>query len=159
MEEGRTVLLGTPKDWWELLDGEFNFQLDAAADDRHTMCERYWTEEQDALRQDWDGRVWCSPPWGEPELEQWVRKGYRESNRGSLVVMLLPVRPAASWWHDFVMKADEVRFIKGALEFVPFEVVALPIRVEPHCLVIWRGYATIKSGPVMASYPSRVPGE
>jgi hypothetical protein len=31
--------------------------------------------------------------------------------------MLLPVRTATNWFHNFVMRASEVRFMKGHLKF------------------------------------------
>lgn len=33
------------------------------------------------------------------------------------VVALLPARTDTRWWHDCVMKAKEIRFIKGRLRF------------------------------------------
>lgn len=33
------------------------------------------------------------------------------------VVCLVPSRTDTKWWHDYAMKADEIRFIKGRLKF------------------------------------------
>jgi len=31
--------------------------------------------------------------------------------------MLIPSRTDTKYWHDYIMKADEIRFIKGRLKF------------------------------------------
>lgn len=35
----------------------------------------------------------------------------------ALVVCLVPSRTDTKWWHEYVMKASEIRFIKGRLKF------------------------------------------
>jgi len=32
-------------------------------------------------------------------------------------VCLIPSRTDTWWWHNYVMKADEIRFVKGRLHF------------------------------------------
>ena len=44
----------TPKDFFQKLDEEFHFVLDAAATDRSAKCKLYFTPEIDALAQSWD---------------------------------------------------------------------------------------------------------
>jgi site-specific DNA-methyltransferase (adenine-specific) len=152
LEFGR-VLLATPKHWWDKLDAEFNFTLDAAADREHHMTPTYITVEENALVQDWLGSVWCSPPWKEPGLNGWLRHGWANAaTHGGPVVMLLPVRTTMSWWHSHVMGAKEIRFINGQLEFVPYEPV-LGLHVEPHCLVIFEKGEY--GPPICSSYPAR----
>ena len=34
-----------------------------------------------------------------------------------MVVMLLPARTDTAWFHDYVMEATEIRFIRGRLKF------------------------------------------
>lgn len=33
------------------------------------------------------------------------------------VVCLVPARTDTKWWHDYAMKASEIRFVKGRLKF------------------------------------------
>ena len=55
----------TPQDFFDKLDEEFHFTLDPCADDLNHKCEKYYTEEQDGLKQDWSGEiVFCNPPYG-----------------------------------------------------------------------------------------------
>ena len=92
----------TPKALFAALDGEFHFTLDP--------CPNHAT---DGLSRSWEGqRVYCNPPYGRG-VSAWLEKA-READ---LAVYLLPARTDTAWWHDYAMKADEIRFIKGRLRF------------------------------------------
>lgn len=73
----------TPQDFYECLDNEFHFALDAAATDKTAKCRLYYTPETDGLAQSWDvgGAVFCNPPYGR-EIGKWVRKFVRRSAGG-----------------------------------------------------------------------------
>ena len=105
----------TPAPLFAALNAEFRFELDACASAANAKCERFWDRAADGLRQDWDGPTWMNPPYG-AEIGKWVAKAQRESRR-SVVVCLLPARTDTGWWHDHVMRAAEVRFIRGRLSF------------------------------------------
>ena len=79
-----------------------------------------------------EDRVFMNPPYGS-KIPDWVRKA-RESaeQNGALVVGLLPARTDTKWWSD-VMKASEIRFIKGRLKFGDSKQSA-PF---PSVIVIW----------------------
>lgn len=69
----------TPQKFFDELNEEFHFTLDAAASDTNTKCSKYFTEENDGLTQDWSGYVvFCNPPYGK-SLPLWVEKCYQES--------------------------------------------------------------------------------
>lgn len=65
-----------------------------------------------------------------------MRHSYEQIALGhaEIVVALIPSRTDTRWWHDYVMLADEIRFIRGRLHFdghsqgAPF----------PSAIVIWR---------------------
>ena len=46
-----------------------------------------------------------------------VKSADEESQRGALVVCLVHARTDTRWWHDWAMKATEVRFVVGRLKF------------------------------------------
>lgn len=73
----------TPQDFFDKLNEEFNFVLDAAATDKTAKCSLYYTPETDGLSQSWDccGAVFCNPPYGR-EIGKWIQKAYREATRG-----------------------------------------------------------------------------
>ena len=45
----------TPKLFFEELNKEFNFDLDPCATDENHKCSKYFTKEQDGLKQEWGG--------------------------------------------------------------------------------------------------------
>jgi len=100
-------------DWSKL----FAFTLDVCADASNAKCARYFTREDDGLRQDWAPEVcWMNPPYGR-EIGRWVRKAYEESRKGATVVCLLPARTDTAWWHDYVIEHAQVAFIRGRIKF------------------------------------------
>lgn len=108
----------TPQDFFDKLNEEFHFTLDAAASSDNAKCTNYFTEEQDGLTQSWGGHtVWCNPPYCR-KTGLWVKKAYEEHQRtGCTVVMLLPSRTDVKWFHDYILGKAEIRFIKGRLKF------------------------------------------
>lgn len=59
MFSSKTDQWATPPEFFEALDKEFHFDLDPCADETNHKCERYFTKEQDGLKQSWGGRP-CS---------------------------------------------------------------------------------------------------
>ena len=113
----------TPIEFYRKLDKEFGFDFDP--------CPVEPTFNGLGVR--WGQCNFVNPPYGN-EIAKWVLKGYEEAMRGKTVVMLVPSRTDTSWWHAYVMRADEIRFIRGRLHFdehpsgAPF----------PSCVVIWK---------------------
>ena len=79
----------------------------------NAKCPNYFTPEQDGLAQDWIGTCWCNPPYGR-DIGKWIKKA---SEANATVVCLVPARTDTAWWHDYAMKADDIRFIRGRLKF------------------------------------------
>ena len=46
-----------------------------------------------------------------------VETGPGHSCKGNLVICLIASRTDTKWWHEIVMKADEIRFLRGRLKF------------------------------------------
>ena len=54
----------TPHDLFYDLNEEFHFTLDPCCTPETAKCEKYYTEKENGLIQDWDGeRVFCNPPY------------------------------------------------------------------------------------------------
>ena len=108
----------TPQDLFDELNEKYNFQLDVCANMHNTKCKKYYTKEQDGLKQDWrkDCRdwKWMNPPYGR-EISKWVEKAAKER----YVVALLPARTDTRWFHNYIYNKPktEIRFIKGRLKF------------------------------------------
>lgn len=127
----------TPLDFFYKLNDEFCFTLDPCADDQNHKCERYYTKEDDGLKQDWSNEiVFCNPPYGRT-IGKWVKKCFDEVYAGKCkcAVMLVPARTDTKWFHEYIYHRSEVRFIKGRLKFggqknsAPF----------PSMIVVFRG--------------------
>ena len=83
----------TPQDFFDHLNEEFGFVLDAAATDKTAKCPLYYTPETDGLSQSWDrgGAVFCNPPYGR-EIGKWVKKAYEEARGGGTPLYCLSQR-------------------------------------------------------------------
>ena len=107
----------TPQWLFDTLDKEFGFTLDVCADEKNKKCDNYFSKKDNGLTQDWSGVAFVNPPYG-PEIKQWIEKAYIESQRGVTVVCLIAARTDTVIWHKYVMKAKEIRFVKGRIKFV-----------------------------------------
>lgn len=122
MFSSKTDQWETPKDFFDELNKEFNFTLDPCADDKNKKCNKYFTKEQNGLKQTWKNEVvFCNPPYGR-EIKEWVKKSYIESfnpQNNCVVVMLIPARTDTKYFHEYIYKKPnvEIRFLKGRLKF------------------------------------------
>lgn len=111
----------TPKALYAELDREFGFDFDPCPPN-HTV---------DGLAIEWGRQNFVNPPF--KDIAKWVRKGFEEWEKGKGVVFLIPSRTDTRWWHDYCMKASEIRFIKGRLKYDEWKAPA-PF---PSCLVVF----------------------
>ena len=110
-----TCLWETPQEFFDNLDAVYHFETDVCALPGNAKCKRYFTPEQDGLKQDWMGVCWMNPPYGRG-IAKWVRKAYESALNGATVVCLLPARTDTAWWHDYCMHGS-IPFIRGRLKF------------------------------------------
>lgn len=112
----KTDLHATPQDFFDELAKEFKFETDVCALPDNKKCERFFTPEQDGLKQAWTGVCWMNPPYGR-QIGSWMKKAYDSMREnGATVVCLVPSRTDTRWWHEYAMKG-QIRFIKGRLKF------------------------------------------
>lgn len=110
------TIWSTPQPLFDKLNWEFRFSVDVCADRDNAKCLMFWTPDV-SLDRDWAGRCFLNPPYGR-DIGVWLCKALYSSVRGSTVVCLVPTRTNAPWWHDYAMKATEIRFIRKKLAFV-----------------------------------------
>ena len=115
----KSGLFSSASDMWETppylfdeLDNIFHFDIDVCAVPENAKCKKYFTPEQDALKQEWTGVCWCNPPYGR-QIGKFVKKAFESK---ALTVMLLPARTDTAWFHDYCVKGI-VHFIRGRLKF------------------------------------------
>ncbi len=136
MFSSKTDKWATPQKLFDELNQEFHFTLDPCADETSYKCQKYFTEKEDGLLQNWEGhRVFCNPPYGK-KIKKWVEKCYREGHKdNTLVVLLIPARTDTTYFHDYIQHRAEIRFIAGRLKFGD-SATGAPF---PSMLVIFRG--------------------
>ena len=117
-----------PKDVYDDLDKEFAFTYDP--------CPLNFKENN--LGKRWGGMVFVNPPYS--DIKTCARECHIQWQLWSTVVMLIPSRTDTRWWHDYIMKATEIRFIKGRLKFGGSEDSA-PF---PSCIVIFKAAGVIE---------------
>ena len=126
----------TPQWLFDILDKEFGFDLDVCAIPENTKCKKYYTPNDDALMQNWQGTCWMNPPYG-TTIGEWMRKAQLSTQNGATVVCLVPGRPDTNWWWNNCIEGNietEIRFIKGRLTW-PDNDTAAPF---PSAVVIMR---------------------
>lgn len=96
----------TPKATYDQLNEEFHFDFDPCPTD----------PQFDGLVIEWGKSNFVNPPYGRI-IEKWLKKARQEQLFGKTSVFLIPSRTDTKWWHEHVMKADEIRFIRGRLKF------------------------------------------
>lgn len=118
---------GTPQAFFDQLNAEFHFDLDAAATPRNHKCELWYGEggiENDALEADWAGMsIFLNPPYS--AAGAFVAKAREEADKGATVVLLIPARTDTRYWHRYIWNKEtrdwypgvEVRFVAGRLQF------------------------------------------
>ena len=127
----------TPQQFFDELDAEFHFVLDAAATHQNSKCKRCFTPEDDGLIQNWDvGAVYCNPPYGK-EIGLWVKKAYEEAQKGVTIVMLIPARTDTKYFHEYIYHKAEIRFVKGRLKFTDENGVSKGTAPFPSMVVIY----------------------
>lgn len=97
----------TPSKLYQELDKEFHFDYDP--------CPLFGDKNPTGLKVPWGKSTYCNPPYS--KIKEWIKKGFEEWQLGKTIVFLIPSRTDTKWWHEYIMKATEIRFIKGRLKF------------------------------------------
>ena len=117
----------TPRDFYDKLNAEFSFSLDAAALKESALCDNWFGPDhdnpnlRDGLVMDWSQfapskTIWLNPPYGR-SIGIWTSKANFEMRGGGVtIVLLVPARTDTNWWHKDIIQ-HEVRFIRGRLKF------------------------------------------
>jgi site-specific DNA-methyltransferase (adenine-specific) len=121
LKPAQTTEWETPQKFFDNLNKQYHFTLDVCATKANAKCKRFYTKSDDGLKQPWNGRVWCNPPYGR-KIEEWVKKAVMEyylNKRFRFAVMLLPSRTDTSWFHTYLygLAGIRIEFIKGRLKF------------------------------------------
>lgn len=123
----------TPK---ELVDCLGPFDLDPCFSEPRPWdtASKYYTEEDNGLIQEWEGFVWCNPPYGE-HTQKWLEKCSDYKN----CICLIFARTETKMFKKYIWdKAKAVLFIYGRLTF--FHDTGEKGEMSagaPSCLIAW----------------------
>lgn len=113
----------TPRTIFDGLNEEFHFA--------HDPCPSQ--SLIDGLSIEWRSPVFVNPPFS--DISQWVEKAWLEYQQGKTVVLLIPSRTDTKWWHKYIMKASEIRFLQGRLKYEGNKSGPAPF---PSCVVVFK---------------------
>ena len=71
----------------------------------------------DGLKMDWKPLVscydwaWCNPPYD--TCGAWVKKAFKEQQKGNKSVLLIPARTETKFWHDYIFNENGKGFKDG----------------------------------------------
>jgi phage N-6-adenine-methyltransferase len=122
----------TPPEFLDALKNKLaipRFWCDLAASKENAVAEWFYTQEDDALKQDWNAATcnffvprfhpgewaFCNPPYA--NIRPWAMKAYTESAKGAQIAMLTPASVGANWWADYVQDGAYTLFLNGRLTF------------------------------------------
>lgn len=149
-----------PKDMWGTpdylyigLDLEFNFILDAAADENNAKCSDYITEKEDAFQTEWKsadryfefGNVFLNPPYSQSAggLINWIERAYEQSQKHRMAVVCVVPGDTSTKYRKFAMKyGSEIRDLDHRVKFVgatgspPWPTAIFIFRPRIRCRVI-----------------------
>jgi len=75
---------------------------------------RHFTIDDNALKRNWFGFVWCNPPYGREILPLWLEKFRQHGNGVALVVD----RTSTGWWQDLCGNADLILQVNKKIQFM-----------------------------------------
>ena len=103
----------TPRHIFDECNRRFGFELDVCATVENAKCDRFFTEDDNGLAQEWTGVCWMNPPYN--DIKRWIHKAYQSSLEGATVVCLVPARPGSKWWQ--IAERGEIELCRGRIKF------------------------------------------
>lgn len=117
------------------LTKKFKLELDSCADNQEaSMCNTYYTPEQDGLKQPWNVPTIFNPPFQEEVsdgnggtkfvscVDKWVMKAVKEAmiHPGNAILGIIPAYISTPWFHDCIwdiLPKDNIIPIKGRMHY------------------------------------------
>ena len=125
----------TPEWLFNALDREFDFRFDLACNEKNAKCQKFYTEKEDSLSQDWhklEGWLWLNPPYS--PLKPWIVKAQEENKKGAKIVVLCPPIISSRYFQEHL--PSEIRFIVGRVPFI-LNGVEMKSNTNDSCLLIY----------------------
>ena len=118
--------VGTPDDFYRLLDAEFQFD--------HDPCPLNSPHDGLAAEHPWGASNFVNPPFN--ACHRWLERAAREAEQnGATSVCLVPLRPNTIYWERWVLPvAHQIRVLTRRLSFRGYEGRRAPMAM---CLVVY----------------------
>lgn len=86
---------------------------------RTVRAGRFFTAQDDGLRQEWSGRVWMNPPYASELIGQFCSKFTEHYSKGDIKEAIVLVNNATetTWFNVLIEQASAVIFPKGRVKF------------------------------------------
>jgi len=102
----------TPKYIFDALNTTFDLDVASPKQKTHVPAINFITEN--SLETEWNGFVWCNPPFGGRNgILPWAEKFIDHRNG----LMLTPDRTSCPWWQYLASNCEYVLFVKGKIKF------------------------------------------
>jgi phage N-6-adenine-methyltransferase len=113
----------TPPNIFESIGVEFD--LDPCSSEKANtivQAKDFYTIDDNGLEQDWYGKVWLNPPYGNQKGNQtgvWLQKALDETvDENIQVCALVFARTDVKWFHEQAVLFEQICFMKGRLSFI-----------------------------------------
>lgn len=92
----------------------------SAAAQATVRAARFFTREEDGLKQEWRGRIWLNPPYAQPSIVHFVDKLLAEVNAGRATeaILLTHNYTDTGWFHAAAGQCAAICFTRGRIRFV-----------------------------------------
>ena len=88
----------TPKWIFDTLGLHFDVDVASPPHPTNVPCDRYFTQADDGLAQDWHGRVWMNPPFS--HCERWVNRWIAHQNGVALLPLVKNTKWGTALWNS-----------------------------------------------------------
>ena len=91
-------------------------KIDVCAEASNSKCEKFFSVEQDGLKQEWRQDFYGNFPYS--EVAKWIEKAYIQHLKWNVNGLILCFsKTETKWWHSYVQGKAEVHFVKKRINF------------------------------------------
>ena len=117
----------TPPEIFTKLKVDFDLDVASPKEKIPWLPTEFWfSKDDDGLKKEWFGFVWCNPPYGK-ETGIWLEKFINYGNG----IALVNARTDTRWFHNYATRADILCFVKGRISFYKPHAVNKHIQGQP----------------------------
>jgi len=102
-------------------------------------ADKYYTKEQDGLRQRWFGRVWLNPPYTAGVIDKFILKFCEHATRGDIEQACILVNNCTEtrWFQQLASVCFDFCFTNGRLRYIDGDGNGLGSPLQGQCIVYY----------------------